>query len=97
MINKKNEILKFETVKNQINDVYVVSFLLIFPTALCAKCNTIWRGFHARNEDLFPMSLCCAISFFSKPKHTMFKCYESERYNSISNTNPAFFLNAQIL
>ena len=78
--------------------VYVVSFIIDIPHCTVCKMQHNLEGISCPERGFVPnVTLLRYFFFFSKSKHTMFKCYESERYNSISNTNPAFFLNAQIM
>ena len=72
--------------------VYVVSFIIDIPHCTVCKMQHNLEGISCPERGFVPnVTLLRYFFFFSKSKHTMFKCYESERYNSISNTNPAFF------
>ena len=82
---------KFLNHNNKLNGKTLQVLKNIYSPLHCVQNATQSRGDFMPGTRICSQCHCVALFlFFSKSKHTMFKSYESERYNSISNTNSFF-------
>ena len=97
MINKENEILKLETVKNQINDVYVGEFFVDIPHCTVCKMQHNLEGISCPERGFVPNVTLLRYFFFFQSLSTPCSNVTSRDTTLFPTRTLLFFLNAQIL